>query len=281
MKFDYQSPFATGKPWLVDLDVERRQIEADVAEHLERPRCVNPHEIVEEDTQDFYDPSDEPLIESIPDPDGLPELGHVSWNKKQFAVLNTRLLPMVDVDFVMEPKFDVRYGSDKFSGEYCTLDQVKEACCYLTSGAQSLEKFPASQGLVLGSLTKLYQDSHRLLLLDASELEIGIFSTFNGCRLILNRRIGGPLAGAVMQFLYCDPRYLEMMEAYKGIHRARLTKKQGRDETGPVMTLLGTVKEGVFCEGVEPTFAEQSLRTLYEILTANQDYKAPAGDVAA
>jgi hypothetical protein len=275
MRFDYLNPFASSsKP-------VRLKIEADVAEHRERPRCIDPGLIVEEDTQDFYDPTDEPLIESILDPDGLPELGHITWNRKQFAVLNTRLLPMVDVDFVMEPKADVRYGTGKFVGEYCTLDQVKEACCYLTSGAQSPEEFPASQASVLASLTKLYEGAHRLLLLDARLLEIGIFSTFNGCRLVLNRRITGPLAGAVMQFLYCDPQYLEMMEAYKGIHRARLTKKQGRGEVGPVMTLLGTVKEGIFRGGVEPTFTEPSLRNLYEILTANRDYRAPAGDVTA
>lgn len=295
----------------------RSRIERDTDAHSGRPADTEDWQLAApDDSSPFekdlgygriqYALGNEPLIRSIQDEvSHLRELGHITRNSYArigSEVLNTRLLPMVDVDAEVMPHVDRRKAGPMFSGIYCTKRQLIDACCFLAGGAR---RFLEAQGRA----SRHWRTEHRKdwnavkggeaireqaallealsfdtilaapFLLDVPrDFQIGIYRTFSGYRLVFNKPM--PLmadrqddpAGGVMKFLYGDHAYVEIA-LRQGTYRARLTPKPWREEqeielfgSHRVMELVGTVEGGEFTPGVEPTFGDQRLSQLHRLL---------------
>ena len=236
-----------------------------------------------------YEIGHEPLIRSISDPLGrLEEIGHITRNSYGAEVLVTRLLPIIDVDATFRPEVDRRVAGTVFTGTWCTEEQVIGACRYLSDG-EALPYGTHSEPLAS-------QNDYAWSMYGCDELpedlEIAVFRTYGGWRLVLNHP--APLGRQrddkicnLMRFLYGDPRYVEIAEQ-QGTYRARLTAKPWREEwewsmfsSRRVTELIGTASRGQFRWGACPSFRDPALLVLFNILSEAHEPTAPQEEPVA
>lgn len=275
-----ESPFFSG------IDSLKGFIEADFAAHAKRPADTTDWMIDKSPgsngySEIAYDIGLEPLIRSIPDPLGkLPEIGHITRNRYGAEVLNTRLLPIVDVDHKLSDETDPRLFNGQFIGTYCDGPELKEACEFLAGGGRKErmtehhafhDTKAARQASTLAYLSNYAIDAPgEWLIEETAELQIAIYGTCGGYRLVFNQPMplrSGRLetASGVMKFLYADPRYADICVEQR-LYRARLTPKPWRPwESSRVVQLTGTVVNGEYQEDRKPQFADLRLAALSAI----------------
>jgi hypothetical protein len=223
-----------------------------------------------------YEIGTEPLLRSI-QVDGL-EVGYISRNRYGAAVLNTPLLPMIDVDIKGEGEelWDPRLGGSYGFGNHYPVSRAElvSALRELTMGRFGREVDPiyppgstAFQRLVSYRWPAFTGEGEPPE--SGRELSAWVFRTWNGYRVVLH----DPLAitdentkavDGLMRFLYSDRAYREIACQQK-LWRSRLTRKPWRRDEPK-----GQPLEFEFCvEGGEVSYEQQaSTRHLLEPLWA-------------
>jgi len=278
----------------------KRLTDADVLQHPSRPADLPNWRLTPRPApgehfhfEDYgllpYDVGHEPLVRSIPDPLGrFAEIGHIVRNSFGAEVLVTRLLPIIDVDAAFRPEVDRRVAGTVFTGTWCTEDQVISACRYLSDGEARLygthSEPLASQNAYAWSV---YFCSEL-----PDDLEVAVFRTYGGWRLVLNQ--SAPLGRSsdhemcnLMRFLYADPRYVEIAQQ-QGTYRARLTAKPWREQSEwsmfgsrQVTELVGTASRGQFRFGARPSLTDPALLVLFNALVDPYVPTCPQQETAA
>jgi len=189
-----------------------------------------------------YDIGTEPLLRSI-QVDGL-EVGFITRNRYGAAVLNTDLLPLIDIDIQTDegeqwdPRLDGEFG-DNYP---VTRAELKQALKELT-----LRPF----GRPVSFEEKFYESSRAFRELvvahwpwhdqvepgsdfAGTSLAVSVFSTCNGYRLVFDQPLvitkdNRKAVGDLMKFTYTDDAY-RSIAVVQQLWRSRLTKKPWRSE---------------------------------------------------
>lgn len=229
-----------------------------------------------------YDIRHEPLLRSI-QVDGL-EVGFITRNRYGAAVLNTDLLPMIDIDVRTddgeEERWDPRLSSYVPRPYPVQEHELAKAMVTLTGApfGRAIDVFSSSTDPAVLNLLHdwwPYSDpEHPENDPEGLSLTVNVFATQNGYRVVFNqplvitpencRQVEG-----LLRFCYSDPAYLRIA-CEQQLWRSRLTRKPWRtnEPEGQPLRFLYSVSSGVVSYAPAPP-TDPLLAPLWEVLTAD------------